>query len=163
VRSCTAWTRIALCQRAEQAPNGALSSGGGDVESSRQRGRLLAATLALVFSLLAPAALAQHPIPENERWATITHPGNASDIIPPVSPEPDYSYDPRRVDYEYQISRTEVTGKEWFEFVLAYAQYDLTQIPLTPRGAGYNRPDQGVSRWRGRSIPTISRDQRSSR
>jgi hypothetical protein len=30
----------------------------------------------VLFFGFATSALAQHPIPENERWATITHPGN---------------------------------------------------------------------------------------
>jgi formylglycine-generating enzyme required for sulfatase activity len=69
--------------------------------------------------VLGGRALAQHPIPESERWATITHPGNA----PYVFDRNGIPYERGRVDYEYQISRTEVTGTEWFEFVQAYAPY----------------------------------------
>lgn len=75
--------------------------------------------LAMALLLPAPPALAG-TIPESERWATITHPGNQPYIPPPNS---QYSTPPGRVDYEYQISRTETTGAEWLEFVQAYAPY----------------------------------------
>jgi formylglycine-generating enzyme required for sulfatase activity len=70
--------------------------------------------------VLGGRALAQHPIPESERWATITHPGNIAYQMPPTN---NYPHPVASVDYEYQISRTEVTGEEWFEFVQAYAPY----------------------------------------
>lgn len=64
---------------------------------------------------------AQHPIPESERWATITHPGNEAFVWDP--PGVVTMRSAGRVDYEYQIGRTEVTGAEWFEFVQAYAPF----------------------------------------
>lgn len=69
-----------------------------------------------------------HPIPESERWATITHAGNApfvyeNGVGAPVSVG--------RVDHEYQIMRAEVTYGEWYEFVLAYSQF------ITPQFANY--------------------------
>ncbi|MBL8745496.1 MAG: SUMF1/EgtB/PvdO family nonheme iron enzyme [Phycisphaerae bacterium] len=78
-------------------------------------------SLAWMFvALSAPVCLAAHPIPEAERWATITHPGNAAYQSDPSSI---YGRPVGSVDYEYQISRTEVTGAEWFEFVQAYGRY----------------------------------------
>ncbi|MBL8747110.1 MAG: SUMF1/EgtB/PvdO family nonheme iron enzyme [Phycisphaerae bacterium] len=87
---------------------------------------------------LAARAFAAHPIPESERWATITHAGN----------EP-YTWDPPgvvtfrsagSVDHEYQISRTEVTGTEWFEFVQAYTPYaqqtDVTDAEFLSTSVG---------------------------
>ncbi len=77
--------------------------------------------IALLLALPS-AALAQHPIPEAERWATITHPGNA----PYSSSFQDlgsYGLPMGSVNYEYQISRTEVTAEEWYEFVIAYAPF----------------------------------------
>jgi formylglycine-generating enzyme required for sulfatase activity len=78
---------------------------------------VLGLALAMV---LGGRALAQHPIPESERWARITHAGNA--------PYPNLSHDGYpdlmgRVDYEFDISRTEVTATEWLEFVRAYVPY----------------------------------------
>jgi formylglycine-generating enzyme required for sulfatase activity len=79
------------------------------------------------MAVAAPSCFGQHPIPESERWATITHAGNEPYIFDPPGNEP-----PRPiggVDYEYQISRTEVTGAEWLEFVNAYAPYvDANQV-----------------------------------
>jgi hypothetical protein len=84
--------------------------------------RLFHPVLGLALAMvMGGRALAQHPIPESERWATITNPGNAPYTV--VSP---IGYPDRyvgQVNYEYQISRTEVTGTEWFEFVQAYAPY----------------------------------------
>jgi formylglycine-generating enzyme required for sulfatase activity len=81
----------------------------------------------LVLGLAALLMLTSGPslagtVPESERWATITHAGNAPY---PTQPPPfsQYPYPPGRVDYEYQISRTETTGAEWLEFVQAYAPY----------------------------------------
>jgi len=66
-------------------------------------------------------ARAAHPIPESERWATITHPGNAPYVFQWA---PGYPFQQvGSVDHEYQISRTEVTAAEWLEFVNAYAPY----------------------------------------
>jgi hypothetical protein len=115
-----------------------VPGGGGDVESSRQRGRLLAATLALVFSLLAPAASARHPIPESERWATITHPGNEAFVFQSSSGR---TFVVGRVDHEYQISRTEVTAGEWVEFARAYAPYVAPRFRLSHEFTGqYTAP-----------------------
>lgn len=61
-------------------------------------------------------------VPEYLQWATITHPGNEPYPTPPP-PFSQYPYPPGRVDYVYQISRTEVTGAEWLEFVQAYGPY----------------------------------------
>lgn len=73
-----------------------------------------------ILAVAAPVCFGQHPIPEAERWATITHPGNESyTLVRPGLPPKQVG----RVDYEFQISRTEVTGAEWFEFVQAYAPY----------------------------------------
>ncbi len=86
---------------------------------------LAAPAVAPVVLLAAAPALAQlppHPIPESERWATITHAGNAP-WVGPIHPTGNITLNLGRVDYEYRISRTEVTGAEWFEFVQAYAPY----------------------------------------
>ncbi len=106
------------CARRSMSGFGAGDSGMG--------GRAIQLVLGLALAMLvggrALAQYAPHPIPESERWATITHPGNEPYWLPPQFPgEP-----PRpigRVDYEYQISKTEVTAAEWFEFVDAYAPY----------------------------------------
>ncbi len=74
----------------------------------------------VVATAFSPPATHAGTIPESERWATITHPGNAAYIPPPNS---QYPHPPGRVDYEYQISRTETTGAEWLEFVQAYAPF----------------------------------------
>lgn len=71
---------------------------------------------------------APHPIPESERWATVTHAGNEPFVYQP-SNGPVRSVG--RVDYEYQIMRTEVTYGEWFEFVEAYGQF------ISPQFANY--------------------------
>jgi formylglycine-generating enzyme required for sulfatase activity len=74
-------------------------------------------------AVIASAQSGGHPIPEAERWATITHPGNQPYVIPPIHPKIPTPPPLGRVDYEFQIGRTEVTGAEWFEFVQAYAPY----------------------------------------
>ncbi len=83
----------------------------------------LGALLVLAAVLAPRAALAQyapHPIPENERWATITHAGNEAFVgYTPFGDRVEVG----RVDYEYQMCRTEITWAEWFEFVNAYAPY----------------------------------------
>jgi hypothetical protein len=78
--------------------------------------------LGLTASVMLPIVVHAGTIPENERWATITAVGNAPY---PAEPEPfgRYPYPPGSVGYEYQISRTETTGAEWFEFVQAYAPH----------------------------------------
>ncbi len=102
--------------------------------------RRLAALAVAPVVLLAAPALAQyapHPIstkesrrgdPESERWATITHPGNAPYVFDTYG----YVQSIGRVDYEFQISRTEVTVAEWFEFVNAYAPYVIPNDVNTP-------------------------------
>ncbi|MBL8746957.1 MAG: SUMF1/EgtB/PvdO family nonheme iron enzyme [Phycisphaerae bacterium] len=85
------------------------------------RGPKLRLLLALAAVMLTNAAAnAEHPIPEAQRWATITHPANPF-YPPPLGSQ--YPYPPGRVDYEYQISRTETTASEWLEFVRACAPY----------------------------------------
>ncbi|MBL8746289.1 MAG: SUMF1/EgtB/PvdO family nonheme iron enzyme [Phycisphaerae bacterium] len=92
---------------------------GGNTNTRGTRLRLLLGLAAMV--LTGAAANAEHPIPEAQRWATITHVGNAPYVFDPVGPAPPRSL--ASVDHEYQISRTEVTGAEWFEFVQAFAPY----------------------------------------
>lgn len=80
-------------------------------------------TAGVLLGIAVGAVSAQnsHPIPEAERWATITHPGNEPWVGPSF-----YGFQTLtlgRVDYEYRISRTEVAGAEWFGFVQAYAPY----------------------------------------
>ncbi|MBL8745943.1 MAG: SUMF1/EgtB/PvdO family nonheme iron enzyme [Phycisphaerae bacterium] len=81
---------------------------------------------ALVFGVMFAFAPTAHggTIPESERWATITHPGNPAHPPPEPGGFPTgYGRPVGQVNYEYQISRTETTGSEWFEFVLAYAPF----------------------------------------
>ncbi len=81
--------------------------------------RVAAPALAAWFCACASLAVG-NPIPDSERWATITHPGNVPYVFtPPGEAERAVG----RVDYAFEISRTEVTGEEWFEFVLAYAPF----------------------------------------
>ncbi len=80
----------------------------------------LCAFLAVLLPTVASAQSPPHPIPESERWATITHAGNDHYVPPTWVPEQTPS---GRVAYEYQISRTEVTAGEWLEFVQAYGPY----------------------------------------
>ncbi|MBL8745805.1 MAG: SUMF1/EgtB/PvdO family nonheme iron enzyme, partial [Phycisphaerae bacterium] len=99
------------------------------------------AILALSVVAIGAPALAAHPIPESERWATITHAGNEPYLLPPLFPgEP-----PRPiggVDHEYQISRTEVTAGEWLEFVNGYAPYvDIFQADNSLFTSFYIRRD----------------------
>lgn len=75
---------------------------------------------AAVMLALVSAGFAQHPIPESERWATITHAGNEAYLADVGTGTP---LPLGRVEYEYQISKTEVTGGEWLEFVNACAPY----------------------------------------
>ncbi|MDX2115764.1 MAG: SUMF1/EgtB/PvdO family nonheme iron enzyme, partial [Planctomycetota bacterium] len=74
---------------------------------------LLALALAAAPPGLGPSPASAHPIPESERWATVTHPGNQPYMHPDGFPI-------GRVDYEYQIGRTEITNAEWAEFANAY-------------------------------------------
>ncbi len=46
------------------------------VEGQLVRALFRALSLALLLALVTARVRAQHPIPESERWATITHPGN---------------------------------------------------------------------------------------
>lgn len=89
---------------------------------SRMVRRAIKVVLGLAASVMLPIVVHAGTIPESERWATITALGNA-----PYPSEPPpfsrYPYPPGSVDYEYQISRTETTGAEWFEFVQAYAPH----------------------------------------
>ncbi|MBL8746595.1 MAG: SUMF1/EgtB/PvdO family nonheme iron enzyme [Phycisphaerae bacterium] len=95
------------------------SNGAGD---SGMNGRALQIVLGLAaVMLLTGSVRAEHPIPEAQRWATITHAGNEPYVYDPAGPITSRSI--AGVDYEYQISRTEVTGAEWFEFVQAFAPY----------------------------------------
>ncbi len=99
--------------------------------------RLIA--VAVMVCVVAPCPAA-HPVPESERWATITHPGN--DPYAHTRFPGDAVRFIGRVDCEYQISRTEVTGEEWFEFVQAYGPYvnseharssEFTSFYIVPR------------------------------
>jgi formylglycine-generating enzyme required for sulfatase activity len=64
------------------------------------------------------------PLEDPAHWATVTHPGNA----PYVYEEPFVGT--RRVgqvNYEYRISKTEVTAGEWIQFVNAYKPFIAQQ------------------------------------
>jgi formylglycine-generating enzyme required for sulfatase activity len=76
--------------------------------------------LLLALLVMGAPALAGNPIPESERWATITHPGNAPYVYNDF-----FGREIRvgGVDHEYQISRTETTATEWLEFVRAQAPH----------------------------------------
>lgn len=103
-------------------------------------GRLLQLVCGLTAVMLADVCFAQHPIPESERWATITHPGNA----PHLTGFPEFGRLIGRVDYEYQIGRTEMTGAEWFEFVVAFAPYvDTNESSATMFTSNLVTPDSG--------------------
>ncbi len=73
-----------------------------------------------LLTLLSSAPRALCAVPDAERWATITHPGNAPYVFYEDG-QPILSLG--AVDYDYRIARTETTGSEWFEFVQAYAPY----------------------------------------
>lgn len=88
--------------------------------SSAKAWRPAAAVIAAALAW--PTAAIANPIPESERWATITHAGNTGYAPPPIPP-PMVPRPFGAVSYEYQISRTEVTTAEWYEFVLAYAPH----------------------------------------
>lgn len=86
--------------------------------------RVLEHTLTFCCSIAAASvspAFAAHPIPVAERWATITHQGNANYIAPPNNW--DFPTEFGRVDHVFQIGRTEITGSEWIDYVRAYAPY----------------------------------------
>ncbi|MFM9956469.1 MAG: SUMF1/EgtB/PvdO family nonheme iron enzyme [Phycisphaerales bacterium] len=80
----------------------------------------------LVVGLFAAGLNAAHarptppPLEDPAHWATITHPGNEPFTFQPVFSPPRSI---GRVDYEYRISKTEVTTAEWFEFVQAYKPF----------------------------------------
>lgn len=79
-------------------------------------------TFGTSLAVPAPASASASAAPRDE-WATITHAGNqAYDLPDSLTGEPT-GYLLGRVDHEYQIRKTEVTGGEWWEFVQAYAPY----------------------------------------
>jgi formylglycine-generating enzyme required for sulfatase activity len=125
------------------------------------------------LAVAAPACFGQHPIPESERWVTITNPGNepfpadfGGGLVIPLG----------RVDYEYQISRTEVTATEWLEFVKAQAPFlnpfeaigiDFTTqyIRWSPATGEYtvrpgfeNRPIENTWRYGARMVNWLHND-----
>ncbi|MFM9958901.1 MAG: SUMF1/EgtB/PvdO family nonheme iron enzyme [Phycisphaerales bacterium] len=67
------------------------------------------------------------PLEDPAHWATITHAGNAPQVIQPPGSSPQRVVG--RVDYEYQISRTETTSREWLDFLNAYKPF----IPQSER------------------------------
>ncbi len=88
----------------------------------------VAMLLALAVASRTDARPTPPPLEDPAHWATITHPGNAAYTFT----QSGQTYSKGRVDYEYRISKTEVTGEEWFEFVNAYAPY----VPFNLRRAG---------------------------
>ncbi len=60
------------------------------------------------------------PLEDPAHWATITHSGNAPYAYVDQDGRPQ---EVGAVNYEYRISKTEVTHREWLEFVNAYAPY----------------------------------------
>ena len=76
-------------------------------------------------TILSVAASAGAGVPPNYSWnfATITHPGNRLPTLAEyganVLPRVEFG----RVDYTYRIATTEVTGRQWHEFVQAYAPF----------------------------------------
>jgi hypothetical protein len=110
--------------------------------------RTLAAML--LWALLTPTAHARPtppPLEDPAHWATVTHAGNA----PYAITYPGNERIVGRVDYEYRISKTEVTSREWLEFLVAYAPYapeaerrsssltghTVTWVSLPGGGTGY--------------------------
>lgn len=57
---------------------------------------------------------------QTQRWSTIGSPGNQPYRWQNSLGDP---FEVGRVDYEYRMAQTEVTGAMWFEFVQAYAPY----------------------------------------
>ena len=92
------------------------------VRSRTAAGTFLAPTLLLILALpkAAPAAGFHPPTPEHQ-WAVIGSPGNAPNqyLEQPTGV-------PRSrggVAYEYAITRTEITARQWNEFVQAYTPF----------------------------------------
>lgn len=57
------------------------------------------------------------------QWSTVTHPGNAPTSVPNGSLTPPFSIEVGRVDHEYRIMTREVSVRQWFDFVRAYAPH----------------------------------------
>ncbi|MFG0327871.1 MAG: SUMF1/EgtB/PvdO family nonheme iron enzyme [Phycisphaerales bacterium JB037] len=98
---------------------------------------------ALSVAVLAAPALAQ-PVPDYDfDWATIGDPGNrpanaqeAPFLHPPASDLVEIG----DVDYEYRMTRTEVTVGQWFEFVDAYWPHNDERIDLSAFTSYWIRP-----------------------
>jgi formylglycine-generating enzyme required for sulfatase activity len=85
----------------------------------------LASILILAAAAVAPAGAAAQPVPDYDfQWRVIGAPGNrpasqdeAPHFYPPFSDPPSLV---GSVNYEYRMSRTEVTAAQWLEFLNAY-------------------------------------------
>lgn len=93
--------------------------------------------LSCLFGVLAICLTAPALAAPRDEWATVTHAGNA----PYVYQDFDLTVELGRVDYDYQIRKTEVTAFEWFEFVQAYAPY----VPANERiSSAFTSPEVGI-------------------
>lgn len=116
----------------------------------RQRAQTLCLlAFAMAFSLLVCRAQARPTPPSLEdpaHWATVTHPGNAPYTL-------NLPFNQTRqigqVNYEYRISKTEVTTADWVEFVNAYKPHLDPAYRFSPLFTSFNlrielRPDGTV-------------------
>jgi len=79
---------------------------------------LASACLVSGLALTAPALAQEYDF----QWSTIGHPGNRPTNTEETAHNP-FAPPMGAVGYEYRLAKTEVTAKQWLEFVRAYAPY----------------------------------------
>lgn len=106
---------------------------------------LLSAVFAAACAAVLPGAAVAGPIPDyGLDWVTIGSPGNRA-ATPAEAPgffDANAQLHIGTVNYEYRLTRTEITAKQWHEFVVAYLpHYDESQTfdPVEFTG-GWSRP-----------------------
>ncbi|MFO0830874.1 MAG: SUMF1/EgtB/PvdO family nonheme iron enzyme [Phycisphaerales bacterium] len=87
--------------------------------------------LTLALFCATPLRASAQPVPSYDfQWATIGSPGNATCPIVPPDPIPlDITRNRGRVDYEYRISKLEITTTQWVDFINAFEDADPTLLP----------------------------------
>ena len=114
----------------------------------------LSAALATLITAAPTSAQTGAGVPPNYSWnfATITHPGNRLPTLAEygtlIPPPPSEQFG--RVDYVYRIATTEVTNRQWFEFVQAYAPY---VPPEDVEFRGFNGSSGGFAGFNG-NVPS---------
>lgn len=86
-----------------------------------------------------PGAAVAGPVPPDHgyQWATITHPGNAPYTGPSIGGG-SLAFGRGTVNYEYRISKTEITTAQWAEFVNTFATQANFPIALFGRASFTN-------------------------